>query len=63
MSESDRELLRLQVLARSQPLQHRMVRSVASSTAIETRQPNSRVEANLLTSNQVVVNRRLVGLA
>jgi len=63
MPESDRELLRLGALARRQPLQRRIMRSVASSTAIETRQPISSIEANLLASKQVVVNRRLVTLA
>lgn len=63
MPESDRELLRLRALARRQPLQRRIIRSVASSTAIETRQPISSIEAKLLASNQVVVNRRLVTLA
>lgn len=63
MPESDRELLRLRALARRQPLQRRILRSVASSTAIETRQPISSIEAQLLASKQVVVNRRLVTLA
>jgi hypothetical protein len=63
MPESDRELLRLRVLARRQPLQRRIIRSVASSTAIETRQPISSIEAKLLASKQVLVNRRLVTLA
>lgn len=63
MPGSDRELLRLRALARRQPLQRRIIRSVASSTAIETRQPISSIEAKLLASNQVVVNRRLVTLA
>jgi hypothetical protein len=63
MPESDRELLRLRALARRQPLQRRIIRSVASSTAIETRQQISSIEAKLLASNQVVVNRRLVTLA
>jgi len=63
MIESDRELLRLRALARRQPLQQRIIRSVASSTAIETRQPISSIEAKLLASSQVVVNRRLVTLA
>jgi len=61
MPESDRELLRLGGLARRQPLQRRIMRSVASSTAIETRQPISSIEANLLASKQVVVNRRFKG--
>ena len=63
MPESDQDLLRLRALARRQPLQRRIIRSVASSTAIETRQPISSIEAKLLASNQVVVNRRLVTLA
>lgn len=63
MIESDRELLRLRALARRQPLQQRIIRSVASSTAIETRRPISSIEAKLLASSQVVVNRRLVTLA
>jgi hypothetical protein len=63
MPEPDRELLRLRALARRQPLQSRIIRSVASSTAIETRQPISSIEAKLLASKQVVVNRHLVTLA
>jgi hypothetical protein len=63
MPESDQELLRLRALAQRQPLQSRIIRSVASSTAIETRQPISSIEAKLLASKQVVVNRRLVTLA
>jgi hypothetical protein len=63
MPEPDRELLRLRALACRQPLQRRIIRSVASSTAIETRQPISSIEAKLLASKQIVVNRRLVTLA
>ena len=63
MPESDRELLRLRALALRQPLQRRIIRSVASSTAIETGQPISSIEAKLLASKQVVFNRRLVTLA
>jgi hypothetical protein len=44
-------------------LQRRIINSVASSTAIETRQPISSIEAKLLASKQFVVNRRLVTLA
>lgn len=63
MPEADQELLSLRAQARRQPLQRRIIRSVASSTAIETRQQISSIEAKLLASNQVVVNRRLVTLA
>lgn len=63
MPAADQELLSLRAQARRQPLQRRIIRSVASSTAIETRQPISSIEAKLLASNQVVVNRRLVTLA
>ena len=56
----DQELLRLRALARLQPLERRIIRSVASSTAIETRQPISSIEAKLLASKQVVVNRRVI---
>ena len=56
----DQELLRLCALARLQPLERRIIRSVASSTAIETRQPISSIEAKLLASKQVVVNRRVI---
>ena len=55
----DQELLRLCALARLQPLERRIIRSVASSTAIETRQPIS-IEAKPLASKQVVVNRRVI---
>lgn len=63
MAAADQELLRLRALARRQPLQRRIIRSVASSTAIETRQSISSIEAKLLSTQQVVVNRRLVTLA
>jgi|LauGreDrversion4_2_1035121.scaffolds.fasta_scaffold364220_3 hypothetical protein len=63
MPAADAELLILRALARRQSLQRRIIRSVASSTAIETRQPMSSIEAKLLASKQVVVNRRLVTLA
>ena len=56
----DQELLKLRALARLQPLERRIIRSVASSTAIETRQPISSIEAKLLASKQVVVNRRVI---
>ena len=56
----DQELLRLRALARLQPLERRIIRSVASSTAIETRQPISSIEAKLLASKHVVVNRRVI---
>jgi hypothetical protein len=56
----DQELLRLRALARLQPLERRIIRSVASSTAIETRQPISSIEAKLMASKQVVVNRRVI---
>lgn len=63
MAAADQELLRLRALARRQSLQRRIIRSVASSTAIETRQSISSIEDKLLSSQQVVVNRRLVTLA
>jgi hypothetical protein len=56
----DQELLRLRAQARLQPLERRIIRSVASSTAIETRQPISSIEAKLLAAKQVVVNRRVI---
>jgi len=60
MEAVDQELLRLRALARLQPLERRIIRSVASSTAIETRQPISSIEAKLMASKQVVVNRRVI---
>ena len=63
MAEADQELLRLRTLARRRPLQQRIIRSVASSTAIETRESISSIEAKLVSSPQVVVNRRLITLA
>lgn len=60
---ADQELLRLRALARRQPLQRRIIRSVASSTAIETHQSIAKIEADLLTSTRVIVNHRLVTLA
>lgn len=63
MAAADQELLRLRAVARRQPLQRRIIRSVASSTAIETRQSISSIEAKLISTQQVVVNRRLVTLA
>ena len=63
METADQELLRLRALARRQPLQRRIIRSVASSTAIETRQSISNIEAKLLTTPEVVVNGRVITLA
>ena len=60
MEAVDQELLRLRARARLQPLERRIIRSVASSTAIETRQPISSIEAKLMASKQVVVNRRVI---
>jgi hypothetical protein len=59
----NQELLSLRAQARRQPLQRRIIRSVASSTAIETRQPISSIEAKLMASERVVINRRLITLA
>jgi hypothetical protein len=63
MTAADAELLRLRALARRQPLDRRIIRSVASSTAIETREPISSIEAKLLATERVVVNNRLITLA
>jgi hypothetical protein len=63
MEAADAELLRLRALARRQPLDRRIIRSVASSTAIETREPISSIEAKLLATERVVVNNRLITLA
>ena len=63
MAAVDQELLRLRALAGRRPLQKRIIRSVASSTAIETRQSISSIEAKLLSTPQVVVNRRLITIA
>jgi len=63
MAAVDQELLRLRALAGRRPLQQRIIRSVASSTAIETRQSISSIEAKLLSTPQVVVNRRLITIA
>jgi hypothetical protein len=57
MASADQELLRLRAL------QSRIIRTVASSTAIETRQPIHSIEAQLLASQPLVVNRRPVTLA
>ena len=57
MAAADKELLRLRAV------QSRIIRSVASSTAIETRQPIHSIEAQLLASQPLVVNRRPVTLA
>jgi hypothetical protein len=57
MAAADQELLRLRAL------QSRIIRSVASSTAIKTRQPIHSIEAQLLASQPLVVNRRPVTLA
>jgi hypothetical protein len=63
METADQELLRLRALARRRPLQQRIIRSVASSTAIETHQSISNIEAKLLTTPEVVVNGRVITLA
>ena len=59
----NQELLSLRAQARRQTLQRRIIRSVASSTAIETRQPISSIEAKLMASERIVINRRLITLA
>ena len=59
----NQELLSLRAQARRQPLQRRIIRSVASSTAIETRQAISSIEAKLMASERIVINRRLITLA
>ena len=59
----NQELLSLRAQARRQPLQRRIIRSVVSSTAIETRQAISSIEANLMASERIVINRRLITLA
>jgi hypothetical protein len=63
MAAADAELLRLRALARRQPLDRRIIRSVASSTAIETRESISGIEAKLQATERVVVNNRLITLA
>jgi hypothetical protein len=63
MEAADAELLRLRALARRQPLDRRIIRSVASSTAIETREPISSIEAKLLATELVVIKNRLITLA
>jgi hypothetical protein len=63
MEAADAELLRLRALARRQPLDRRIIRSVATSTAIETREPISSIEAKLLATELVVIKNRLITLA
>ncbi len=63
MEAADAELLRLRALARRQPLDRRIIRAVASSTAIETREPISSIEAKLLATELVVIKNRLITLA
>ena len=63
MAAADQELLRLRAQALRKPLQRRIIRSVASSTAIETRQLISSIEANLMVPESVVINHRLITLA
>jgi hypothetical protein len=63
MEAADAELLRLRALARRQPLDRRIIRSVASSTAIETREPISSIETKLLATELVVIKNRLITLA
>ena len=63
MSVADRELVNIRARARRQHLEDRIIRAVASSTAIETRQPVSEIEARLRSSERLVINRRQVALA
>ncbi|MCX5969865.1 MAG: hypothetical protein NTV57_19985 [Cyanobacteria bacterium] len=63
MAAADRELVSIRVRARRQPLEQRIIRAVASSTAIETREPVSEIEARLRSSQRLLVNRRPVTLA
>jgi hypothetical protein len=46
-----------------QPLEERIIRAVANSTAIETRELVSEIEARLRSSERLVINRRQVALA
>ena len=46
-----------------QPLEERIIGAVANSTAIETREPVSEIEARLRSSERLVINRRQVALA
>lgn len=63
MAAADRELVSIRVRARRQPLEQRIIRAVASSTAIETREPVSEIEVRLRSSQRLLVNRRPVTLA
>ena len=63
MLVADRELLNIRARARRQHLEDRIIRAVASSTAIETREPVSEIEARLRSSERLVINRRQVALA
>ena len=63
MAVADRELVNIRARARRQPLEERIIRDVASSTAIETREPVSETEARLRSSERHVINRRPVTLA
>ena len=63
MAVADLELVNIRARARRQPLEQRIIRAVASSTAIETREPVSEIEARLRSSERLVINRRQVALA
>lgn len=63
MAIADRELLNIRARARRQSLEQRIIRCVASSTVIETRQLISQIEAMLRTSEQLLINHRPVTLA
>ena len=63
MSVADRELVNIRARARRQHLEDRIIRAVASSTAIETREPVSEIEGRLRSSERLVINRRQVALA
>ena len=63
MAAADQELVSIRVRARRQSLEQRIIRAVASSTAIETREAVSEIEARLRSSERLLVNRRPVTLA
>ena len=63
MAVADQELVNIRARARLQPLEQRIIRAAASSTAIETREPVSETEARLRSSERHVINRRPVTLA
>ena len=63
MPKADQALEAIRIAAQQQPLRRRIVRSVASSSAIETGRSIASIEVELLAQTRKSITRRQVTLA